>query len=276
MECLNLMRKVHKSKIFWIPCGKCVHCNINRQNEWVFRLEQENKNSKNSAFVTLTYNDENVPKTINKDTGEVINTLQYSDVQKFIKRLRKLQRAKLKHYTVGEYGDKTQRPHYHQIVFNTEIENIQKAWGLGFVKVGTTTNASIRYVTKYMGKRVENTPDGAEKPKNVMSQGLGQCYLTDETIRHHKENLIDTIINDGGKRVALPRYFKDKIFSDYDKLRIQAINEAKHNKDLEYLWQSCTTPEKLYFEIQKIAQEKAEVAKHSEYLKQKQSKSSII
>lgn len=246
---------------------------INRQNNWLFRIEAEHKSSDNAHFVTLTYNNENVPQKVNQDTGEIINTLDYQDVQKYMKRLRKGSKKPIKHYTVGEYGEENQRPHYHQIIFNAEEENIKKTWDKGFSLVGTVTAASIRYVTKYMGKRISNTPDGAEKPKNVMSQGIGKSYLKNENILHHKENLIDTLTNEGGNKIALPRYYKDKIFSNEEKRTLNIINKVKSNADLKHLQDSCVSHEKFDFEISTRIREKEARARSLERRKHKHSKS---
>ena len=44
-----------------IPCGKCFECNVQKANEWATRCYLENKIYKESCFITLTYNDENIP-----------------------------------------------------------------------------------------------------------------------------------------------------------------------------------------------------------------------
>lgn len=61
-----------------VPCGKCGACRKNRRASWTFRLTKEAKNSKNSFFVTLTYNDEEIPTikneipTLKKKTGRTL------------------------------------------------------------------------------------------------------------------------------------------------------------------------------------------------------------
>lgn len=44
-----------------VPCGKCENCIKRRRMEWSFRLEEEMKHSKTCYFVTITYDNENVP-----------------------------------------------------------------------------------------------------------------------------------------------------------------------------------------------------------------------
>lgn len=61
------------------------------------------------SFVTLTYSDECLPKG---------GTLAPGDAQKWLKRLRKaLYPRKVRFYLVGEYGDQSERPHYHAAIF---------------------------------------------------------------------------------------------------------------------------------------------------------------
>ena len=89
-------------------CGQCIPCRINRKRLWTHRLMLESFSHSDATFVTLTYDPE-------KYSGE---SLRPEDVTKFLKRLRrKLEPKKLRYYLVGEYGDKTGRPHYHIALF---------------------------------------------------------------------------------------------------------------------------------------------------------------
>lgn len=103
-----------------------------------------------SCFVTLTYADENLPSGA---------SLSPRDAQLFLKRLRKrLGSARpVRFYLVGEYGDLTQRPHYHLALFGvSELEHslLLEAWGLGHVQVGTLTLESAQYIAGYVTKKM--------------------------------------------------------------------------------------------------------------------------
>lgn len=148
-----------------VPCGKCPACLSNKRNEWSFRLMEEVKRSTSAAFITLTYHPKFVP-----DSG-----VSKRHVQLFLKRLRKNQKngKKIRYYFVAEYGSKTGRPHYHSILFNAEggEEAIRKAWMLkdseiGLIHYGKVTEASIRYVTKYV---IQKSDLIFEKKKTVRS-----------------------------------------------------------------------------------------------------------
>lgn len=109
-----------------VPCGKCFECRKSKVRAWSFRIMQELKKCDYAYFATLTYNDRNLPVT---EHG--FPTLDKEGVQRFIKRLRKLipaGRKKIVYYCAAEYGGKTQRPHYHFIIFNATHIEIEKAW----------------------------------------------------------------------------------------------------------------------------------------------------
>ena len=74
-----------------LPCGKCLICKENKIEEWVNRWTEQMKITpeNTSYFLTLTYSDENLTY-ITTPKGE-LSTLNYDDVTKFLKRLRKRQ-----------------------------------------------------------------------------------------------------------------------------------------------------------------------------------------
>lgn len=202
-----------------VPCGRCPECVQKRVSQWVFRLRQQEKVSMSSLFVTLTYDTDYVPITKN---GYM--SLRRRDVQLFFKRLRFKANSKypIKYYLCGEYGTVRRRPHYHLIVFNSDGQSIEEAWTIngspiGAVHYGTVTSASIAYTAKYMAKgRVvpEHSRDDREKEFSLMSKGLGLNYITDAVVQWHKENLSRAyVINEGGSKVAIPRYYRDRIYS---------------------------------------------------------------
>ena len=47
-----------------VRCGHCINCKIHRAREWCIRLEAESHYWRNICFVTLTYDDDNLPKHI--------------------------------------------------------------------------------------------------------------------------------------------------------------------------------------------------------------------
>lgn len=198
-----------------VPCGKCAACVKNKQTEWITRLRHELSYSSSALFVTLTYDDEHLP--IN-DCG--FPSVSKDDVQKFMKRLRKLSENNLRYYLVAEYGSKGYRPHYHMILFNL-TNNIQhgkelvvSAWRAGNCVVGDVNDSSIAYTCKYMVNKTL-IPDGCDKTFSLMSRnpGIGRGYIDKMEEWHNSSSKRFEVTLMDGKRVSMPRYYRDKIFS---------------------------------------------------------------
>lgn len=193
-------------------------------------------------FLTLTYSDENLPS----DGG-----LRRRDWTLFAKRLRKYVpgvapaswRADLHPLRIlacGEYGTRTQRPHYHAIVSNLRLpdevpgpgasrlsETLSSLWGLGHVRVDEVTPASISYVAGYVRKKMGQAPRGRRyyekidestgelhrlEPEFVqtpLKPGLGLPWLW-----KYGRDLRKQFITVRGQRRPIPRYFVQKLAED--------------------------------------------------------------
>lgn len=213
--CDSRFRVVSGSNEFWVPCGRCPPCRQRRINSWVFRMMEEDKVSSSSYFVTLTYDTNNVPMS---DHGYM--TLCKKDFQDFMKRLRWNTCVRgIKYFACGEYGSTNYRPHYHAILFNVpDPDAIVTAWGKGDVHVGLVSSDSIAYTLKYMDKPPAKGRifyrDDRVREFPLMSKGLGKSYLTDAMVKYHRADF-DRLYctKPGGFKIALPRYYKERIFS---------------------------------------------------------------
>jgi hypothetical protein len=217
-ECLTpfYVKDRHTKDQVPVPCGKCPVCSARRISGWSFRLMKEGERSSSSFFVTLTYDTNHVPIT---KTGYM--SLSKEHLQKYFKRLRKLNDEKLKYYAVGEYGGKTMRPHYHIILFNAKLETVLKAWALdgkyfGDYHVGKVTEASIGYTMKYISKskKIPQHKNDDRLPEfALMSKRMGDNYLTDLMVKWHKLDIGNRMYCNlkDGKKIAMPRYYKQKL-----------------------------------------------------------------
>lgn len=231
MNCVSPVCLRVGKRLQFVPCGKCNFCLESRRADWSFRLHQELKVSKSANFLTLTYNDSEVPWT---DNGL---SLCKRDVQLFTKSLRECDRSdgwpSLRYYTVGEYGSNTLRPHYHSIMFNLHkatVARLPEIWKKGFVHVGEVSQASIHYVTGYVVNRVKGL-EGKQDPFALMSKGLGKNYLESNGWWHKGDVLRSYVMHDGFKQ-RLPRCYRDKLFSIREKEAIakelvSTMDEAK-------------------------------------------------
>lgn len=201
-----------------VPCGKCPDCLARRSRSWIFRLLQEEKMHKRSLFITLTYSPDFVPRS---ERG--LLTLNKKHLQDFWKRLRKLTGCKtIKYYACGEYGENYQRPHYHAIVFDVDEESVKACWPFGIVHFGQVNGKTIAYTCEYMNK-VRKIPmfngDDRLPEFSHMSKGMGINYLQNNAERH-KSELASYVVDNQGYKVVMPRYYRDKIFDDNDKAKL--------------------------------------------------------
>ncbi|AZL82908.1 replication initiator protein [Apis mellifera associated microvirus 39] len=130
-------------------CGRCLPCRINRRRTWAWRMYLEALCHDASSFVTLTYAPENIPPGGNLDPRHL---------QLWLKRLRKeIYPRTVRFFAVGEYGDQTQRPHYHAALFGLGVLDtacINRAWGLGHTQVAELNQATAQYTAGYVVKKM--------------------------------------------------------------------------------------------------------------------------
>ena len=227
-----------------VPCGRCLECLKLRVNSWYVRLQNEQKYSDTSFFVTLTIDDDHL-----EYSEDWRPQLCYKDVQLFLKKLRKKNaeqtNKKIKYFCVGEYGSITERPHYHLIIFNcVNADFIEKCWKLGNVHIGKVEPASIYYTLKYALKRatkIKKSDDMRTVEKAIMSRGLGINFLTDEMVNFYKSDVTRGIILEDGKKLPLPRYYRDKIFTNTEKLKrnkimVQKAQEKSYERRIDPLF----------------------------------------
>lgn len=170
------------------PCGQCLACRINRRRVWTARLLLERSFHDAASFITLTYSEENLPY----ESENYLPALCKDDLQRFWKRLRKRFGKKLRYFAVGEYGEKTTRPHYHAIVFGLspfELDPfwmqfngksgydrhspLSRCWEYGIVHVGEATRESTQYVAGYCLKKLTKRDDSRQREFALMSRRPG-------------------------------------------------------------------------------------------------------
>lgn len=154
-----------------IPCGQCIGCRLEKSRQWAMRCMHEKRLHLDNCFVTLTYDDEHLPK---------FGTLVKRDLQLFMKRLRNAMGAGVRFYACGEYGDVNRRPHYHAILFNVAFEDrvlwkrtrrgealytskeLARLWFNGYHTIGDVSFDSAAYVARYVMKKVTGKPEHYE------------------------------------------------------------------------------------------------------------------
>lgn len=144
--------RVFGSKLF--PCGKCPACLAVRKEELAQRLYIEALTSRAAYFVTLTYDDENLPFA-ERD----FNCFDKAGIQHFLRSLRDFFRPKglsLRYFVTCEYGDRTNRSHYHLLLYLSDFLSLQQIyivlkekWGKGNVYVSSVGVGCAKYCAKY-------------------------------------------------------------------------------------------------------------------------------
>jgi len=180
-----------------VPCGHCELCREEQARQTAVRITHEATCHERNSFVTLTYRQQHIPQW---------GSLDYRHLETFWKRLRK-QHGELRYYAVGEYGDRTFRPHYHACIFGHDFTEsaiicqevphrlwinleLTRCWGLGDVKVGALTFETARYTASYVTKKLRSkqryvrvdTDTGelvaVQQPQARMSRNLGKEWWT--------------------------------------------------------------------------------------------------
>lgn len=168
-----LCKKPFMKGVIPCGCGNCTPCRINRSRLWSGRLLLEQRAHVNSTFVTLTYRDEEVSDVSGAEwnaSRPVLGNLVLEDAQKWLKRLRKAVGTPIRYFLVGEYGDETQRPHYHAAIFGLPnciygrtrprvrvccgpCDVVGRTWDKGRVQLGELNSATAQYISGYVTKK---------------------------------------------------------------------------------------------------------------------------
>lgn len=147
-----------------LPCGQCIGCRLERSRQWAVRCMHEVSLHEHNCFITLTYNDANLPRDL---------SLDYGHFQLFMKRLRKhVAPKRVRFYMCGEYGGDFGRPHFHAMLFGTDFDDkvlhaktgsgsyiyrsktLESLWTFGFSSIGDATFETAAYVARYVMKKV--------------------------------------------------------------------------------------------------------------------------
>lgn len=235
------------------------------------------------VFITLTYDDEHLPD------GKVSRpTLVKSDLQDFMKRLRYyIEPDKVRFFGCGEYGTLNKRPHYHLIIFGLSMHDkrvftnaiydykskgyycLCKAWDKGLVHCGFVSVGSANYVAQYQLKKIKGKGAsdkykslGIEPEFALMSTkpGIGLKFME----LHGDEFVRDGYIIQQGRKVGIPRYYKEKLnIKDSDVYqKLLAENTEERIKKFSEI----DTVEKLQQAIQHNLDLAEQLAYHYKYL----------
>lgn len=212
---------------YYIPCGKCEGCRADQAMEWGIRITHEAQMHDRNCFITLTYDDDHIP---------VDGKINRRDPQLFVKRLRKHSDRKIRYFLTGEYGETTNRPHYHAIIFGEDFLGGAKPigdrmftnpildgiWKQGMCSIIPFEPATAMYTAGYTSKKI-----GAADTFSIMSRkpAIGVTWL-----RKYHNMLVQlghTVMN--GHEMPIPGVYFDWMegVPEWDKLKQERLETMK-------------------------------------------------
>lgn len=219
-----------------LPCGQCLHCRINASRVWTHRIMLEASQHGDNIFWTGTFNEDHHPPdgSVNPDYA-----------RNFLRRLRRCTKTEFRYFLVGEYGDKSWRPHYHAIFFGLSAYHsraLDKAWSdskgsIGFQSIDEVNNKSAAYVAGYAIKKLTRkidprlnglSPEFMRSSRKGGGIGLSAIKKIADTLKKN-EYWKPVIINElkhGKKSWPLGRYLTDKLSAE--------LGITQEQKDLKF------------------------------------------
>lgn len=208
------------------------------------RCVHESQLHEENCFITLTYDDANLPE---------FGSLYKPDLQKFWKRLRfHLGEKPIRYYACGEYGDHTQRAHYHACLFGHDFQDkipfrkigdhtlyvskvLNELWGNGHCSVGTLTFETAAYTARYVTKKQTGLAKGGKGYCTVdpesgeiiqLVQPFAAMSLRDAIAkqwhqRYYQDTMKDFIVMRGIK--LKPAKYYDQLFDKIDAEQMKVI-----------------------------------------------------
>lgn len=244
-----LKHKATSSGFALVPCGHCLNCCVNKARIWTSRIILEACSHSDTSFVTLTYDDFNLPDP---------PVVSVPEMQKFLKRFRYHAKKKIRYFCVGEYGDENQRPHYHLVMYNVhpvlDWNSLAKSWTNddGLLKCQPERLQAVeltpelaRYIAGYITKKAKNQNNQweFESQKNLNASGLREWSIMSKGIGRHAvmqaQKKADVwnheikMIRTGGKKYPIGRYLKKQTHKERN--WIQSICEFRAGQERAFV-----------------------------------------
>ena len=240
--CTKPIKIIVNKEEYTVKCGKCDTCRRERAQEWAIKLINEAKYHKEACFITLTFDNKILLDKNSKARKyganpsfvfNIDNSKEY--FKKFIKRLRKkYKNKKISFYHVGEYGEKTKRPHHHAIVYGINFKEdripmelsksgkeqywsktLNELWACGRTSIQDLNSNNTIYICQYSLKKFKNKD---ERYKTIFSFS-NRSKISTKWIRRNYNEIIKGYLEDNeGKKFRIPQSYKD------------CLKKSKHEK----------------------------------------------
>ena len=217
--------KPYREPDLWTFCGKCAGCQERKKKDWGIRCYHESQMHEKCCFLTVTYDEQYVPERISR-----------KHLSNFMKRLKRLYGKQIRYFGVGEYGEKTGRPHYHVIIFGEDFRDkeftflisekawgnmkLQELWGMGAIHISDLNPARAFYTAGYTAKKLDDPDTFSIKSSNPP---IGKSWVeryADNLLRLHSVRI-------NGQEYPIPRVYLEWIrdMEGYEELK-EALSEA--------------------------------------------------
>ena len=254
------------AKGFNLPCGQCIGCRLKYSQEWAVRIMHENQMHEESCFITLTMNNEYLESRDNP------YSLDKTEFQRFMKRMRKRYGKKIRYFHCGEYGEKNSRPHYHAIIFGMDFkdkelfqvrdeirlyvsEELTELWPYGFSTIGEVTMESAAYVARYVTKKIkgkdaqehyirwdpstgEGTPIEPEYATMSRKPGIGKTWFD----KYKNDVYPHDYVVIKKHKIRPPRFYDNQLEeNELEKIKIKRQEELpevidQYDENMDRLW----------------------------------------
>lgn len=239
-----------------LPCGQCIGCRLEYSRQWAIRCVHEAQMHNENCFITLTYNDDNLPT--NKSVSKI-------EMSKFIRSLRKnLYPKKIRFFGSGEYGEKLSRPHYHICIFGHCFDNykilrsskkvlgkkgfytnteslyrsklLEKIWKKGWSSVGELTFQTSAYTARYICKKITGSKS-TQHYKNLnpefalMSRnpGIGTTWFE----KYSTDVYPKDFLTKNGIKFRPPKFYDYLMMRKNPDLMLSIKQKRKENQNLQ-------------------------------------------
>lgn len=256
----NPIKALNSTNSMALTCGRCIGCRIDRSGDWAVRNMHEAQLWSQSCFLTLTYDDKNLPTDF---------SVHVEPLQLFFKKLRHRVPQKIRYFACGEYGEddpdplEGNRPHFHALVYNYRpsdlklhsrnldnplytSEKLATLWPYGFSTVGNVTYQSAAYVARYTQKKISGDP-APEHYTRVHPVSGNICHVRPEFMVCSRrpgigDGWFETYKSDiypadfvvvNGKQHRVPKYYHRKLTEEEQKKsnNRRAVHARKHKDD---------------------------------------------
>lgn len=240
-----------------LPCRKCVGCRLDGARDLAIRASHEAQLHGHACFVTLTYDQANLPFR-----GMLSKPHFYKFWQDCKNNFRGVP---LRYLGVGEYGSLNWRPHYHICIFgawfddaveagksqsgfqNFESATLTRLWGKGRCVINLMSAEIAEYAARYALKKIGErdgyhrtdpiTGDEYDLPPEFKSASkqLGRAWLDKYALDVFPH---DYVVTRKGTKVPVPAYYvrvlREWCEEDFEALKARRMEKAAQSSLLRF------------------------------------------